>query len=257
MAFINNNNGTAGRFANQFFRNTVAHFISQKWDLDFKYSIADLMSRLGLMLYKGNRKYPGGQTYNLTNRNFMKIINGNGNCNGDSGVDLAPGNIDLSGDYFQTAEYAHYLREYINQIDVKSAIVAANPYRVRYEDHTNTVFVHVRLDDARQFAPSFQYFDSILAGCEFNEGWISSDSINDPICRQLIEKYGLKVWSGDEVDTIQFASTCKTLILSNGTFSWLMGLLAFREDSVIHYPKIKKIWHGDIFVFPDWICNKW
>lgn len=255
MSFINNNNGTSGRFANQFFRNTVAHFISEKWDLDFKYSMPDAMSRLGLMFYKGIRKFPINQTYNITNRNFMKFINGNGN--GASGTDLAPGNINLSGDYFQTVEYAHYLREYINRMDVKSKIIAANPYRVRYKDSTSTVFVHVRLDDARQFAPSFQYFDSILAGCQFDEGWISSDSINDPICKQLIQKYGLKVWSGDEVDTIQFASTCKTLILSNGTFSWLMGLLAFRDDSIIHYPKIKKIWHGDIFVFPDWICNKW
>jgi hypothetical protein len=47
-----------------------------------------------------------------------------------------------------------------------------------------------------------------------------------------------------------FASSCKNVVLSNGTFSWLIGLLGFYSN--VYYPKIKTVWHGDIFVFPDW-----
>jgi hypothetical protein len=54
----------------------------------------------------------------------------------------------------------------------------------------------------------------------------------------------------NEVDTIKFASTCKYIILSNGTFSWMIGVFAFFSD--IYYPIMKKKWNGDIFVFEDW-----
>ena len=47
-----------------------------------------------------------------------------------------------------------------------------------------------------------------------------------------------------------FASTCKNVILSSGTFSWLIGLLSYYSN--IYYPKIYVKWHGDIFVFSEW-----
>ena len=48
-----------------------------------------------------------------------------------------------------------------------------------------------------------------------------------------------------------FASTCKNIVLSHGTFSWLIGLLGFY--STIYYQKITRFWQGDIYVFPEWI----
>jgi hypothetical protein len=65
----------------------------------------------------------------------------------------------------------------------------------------------------------------------------------------------LEVIDLDEVKTIMFASTCKNIILSGGTFSWLMGFLAFYSEK-IYYPKIKNTWYDDIFVFNDWVQVK-
>ena len=64
------------------------------------------------------------------------------------------------------------------------------------------------------------------------------------------KKYNLTVFNSGEVETIQFGSSCKHIVLSSGTFLWFIGV--FSLDSTIYYPKIKKIWHGDIFIFPEW-----
>jgi hypothetical protein len=55
----------------------------------------------------------------------------------------------------------------------------------------------------------------------------------------------------DEVETIMFASTCKALVLSYGTFSWTIGALGFGADVYIP-PKKFSTWVGDIFRMPDW-----
>jgi hypothetical protein len=58
----------------------------------------------------------------------------------------------------------------------------------------------------------------------------------------------------DEINTIQFASTCKHIILSNGSFSAIIGYFSF--FSTIYYPEIQREWHGDIFSISDWIKVK-
>jgi hypothetical protein len=47
-----------------------------------------------------------------------------------------------------------------------------------------------------------------------------------------------------------FGSTCKHIILSGGTFSWLIGFLS--RNSNVFYPDIKTKWFGNIFN-----CSKW
>jgi len=68
----------------------------------------------------------------------------------------------------------------------------------------------------------------------------------------LIDKYNLTVFEGNEVQTMQFGSTCKHIVLSKGTFSWWIGVLSF--DSNVWFPENKNIkpWHGEIFIFPEW-----
>jgi hypothetical protein len=108
----------------------------------------------------------------------------------------------------------------------------------------------LRLDDASQYCPPLEYFDNAVSRVDFSDGYISSDSINHEICRYLIDKYNLKIFKDDEVGTIQFASTCKHIVLSGGTFSWMIGLLSF--FSKVTFPIQKIVWHGDIFVFDEW-----
>ena len=64
----------------------------------------------------------------------------------------------------------------------------------------------------------------------------------------------------DEVITIHFASTCKHILLSHGSFSAIIGYLSF--FSTVYYPTYKhngvidkpnKIWYGDVFSIKNWI----
>lgn len=77
--------------------------------------------------------------------------------------------------------------------------------------------------------------------------------MNHPMILEIITKYSNgKVINADEITTIQFASTCKHLILSHGTFSAVIGYLAFYSN--IHYSEYNEntIWHGDIFSIDGW-----
>ena len=80
---------------------------------------------------------------------------------------------------------------------------------------------------------------------------LKKDLVRRNKMESLIEKYNLIPVVKDEVETIQFGSTCKHIILSQGTFSYFIGILAFYSD--IYYSNNGiDMWHGDIFVFPDW-----
>lgn len=89
-------------------------------------------------------------------------------------------------------------------------------------------------------------------------GWVSSDSPAHEICQRLLAEFpGLVVWSDpDNVRTIQFASTCRAVVLSHGSFSATIGNLAF--DSLVYYPPYPaapaQMWFGDMFTMPGWVC---
>ena len=127
----------------------------------------------------------------------------------------------------------------------------ANQYRERYNNNSD-VYVHIRLGDIikHNYSHPFEYYDKVLSQIEFENGYLSSDTIGHPICQQLKEKYKLNEITYNEENTIMFSSTCKYIVLSSGTFSWMIGLFAY--FSKIYRPKIYKKWHGDIFVFPEW-----
>lgn len=55
----------------------------------------------------------------------------------------------------------------------------------------------------------------------------------------------------DEIHTIQFASTCKHIVLSHGSFSAVIGYLAFFSN--VYYPAYgDTMWYGDMFSIDGW-----
>ena len=214
--FDNNNNLTSGRFGNHFFRNMIAHLISENNDIKFNYSYKSELLALGFELYEGKTTYTG--KIFLTDDNCMSYIN-------DHNIKR---NINLCYAYFQTSEIAKYLRNYCNTSDVKSKIVLHNPYNLRYNNN-NDVFVHVRIGDVPQFTPDYKYFDSVLGKLNFNKGYISSDTPDHEICTKLIEKYKMSKYEETEVNTIQFGSSCRYIVISGGTFSWIIGVLGYNS----------------------------
>lgn len=237
----NTNYAHGGRFGNNFFTGMALHFISEKNRLRNGYKDYDQLQKLGIELYIGEYMYP--ETVELKDDNFFRFITG----------DILCKNITIVNNVWcQTTEFAHYLRNYFHtHQDKKNRIMEHNLFKDRYQNNQD-VFVHVRLGDiySRHFSHPYEYYENALNQITFENGYISSDTIDHPICTKLIEKYKLKPIQYDEVETIMFASTCKNVILSTGTFSWMIGLFSY--FSHVFYPKIYVPWHGDIFVFEDW-----
>ena len=135
---------------------------------------------------------------------------------------------------------------------VKNTIIENNPFKGRYQKN-NDVCVHVRLTDASQFNPGVQYYLNTLASLSFDRLYLTTDDPNHLIITQILQKYPRAIlFKLNEVQTIQFASTCKYVVLSNGSFSAVIGYLSF--FSTVYYCKIDhtKIWHGDMFSISGW-----
>ena len=242
ISYINNTNIHNGRFGNLFFINMIVHFISKKFDLKVNYKYFDKYKKLGIDFNLGNNIYR--KNVLVTEKNCFNIIH---NVN-------EPCNILITNDvWFQNKELCHYLRDYFNNNQLKNNIVKHNLYKNRYNNN-NDVFIHLRLGDILDKTIGISnYYIKLLANLDFENGYISSDSIDNELAALLIRKFNLKIINEDEVNTIMFASTCKKIILSGGTFSWLIGFLSFFSQD-IYYPKITNPWFGDIFDFSNWTC---
>ena len=133
-----------------------------------------------------------------------------------------------------------------------------NKFRDKYSKN-NDLFIHVRLGDVLNLTDNdqtLQYYEQTICKIKYDKGYITSDSIDHSICTHLITKYNLTVINNNEIETIMFGSVCKHIILSGGTFSWMIGVLAFYAET-IYYPIIdeKLKWYGDIFTHPKWIAS--
>jgi len=230
-----------GRLGNSLFVGIAVHLIAKRSNLKFNYKYHDKFKKLGIELFSGENTFD--ETISLRDNNFMGLINSEEPIYKNIHV--------LNNVWCQIKEYAFFLKDYLEKEEQKSKIINANQHSDRYKNN-NDVYVHVRLGDVahRGFTPGFDYFDKALTALKFENGYISSDSINHPLCKQIIEKFKLKTIETSEEDTIAFASTCKYLVLSSGTYSWMIGVLGYFSE--IYYPKIYKVWHGDVFVFPEW-----
>ena len=128
-----------------------------------------------------------------------------------------------------------------------------NPFANRYENN-NDVCIHIRLDDTAHWNPGFDYYQKALSPLTFDKLYITTDQKDHDIIRQLISLYPTAIIiEYDEIRTFQFASTCKHIILSHGSFSAIIGYLAYFSD--IYYAEhdpSKHKWYGDIFSIPGW-----
>jgi len=242
-SYFNDNSQAAGRFANHFFRDLACSFIAGKNNTKFLYGpYKHKILRLGINLFEGEKNY--NDVITLNDQTFFQYINE------DKKLEK---NFSLYSSYCQTDKFANYLYNFLNENENKKRIIEHNVYKERYNNN-NDVFIHIRLGDVSHFQENnhnFEYFDNILQNLKFDKGYISSDSINHDICQKLINKYNLNIFNEEEVQTIMFGSTCKHIILSAGTFSWMIGIFGF--FSQVYYKPIKHRWYSDeIFNIPTW-----
>jgi len=262
---INSTVGNGGGLGNQIIRNLCSSIVAQKNNLKFTYSRvlsndgASLchpifMEDLGIELFKDGKMYYD-HYIELNEELFQRVVEGGSSV---------PYNI-FTDFFYQTPFIAKYLREYLCDSLRKIRIIKKNPFKSRY-DKNNDVFIHLRIKGAAwDYFPDYPFVDLALSHLYrltltprgwFNSGYgkiyLATDQFDHPVCIKLCRKYDMIPVEADEIKTIQFGSTCRHIILSNGTFGWVTGVLGF--FSRVYHPnmKLKPQHHGDIFVFDDW-----
>ena len=229
-----------GRLCNQIIRNIAVSIIAQKHNLLVNYCNNTSFIELGIFLFIGTKTFEN--TILLTDTNYFNILNSN---------DLKY-NLNPNENYFQTKEITNLLYEYLNSEPIKNNIINNNKYKERYNNN-NDLFVHIRLDDMAYNNPGLYYYINTINRINYSDLYISTDSLDHPLIFNLKQSFPkLIIINSNEINTIQFASTCKNIILSHGSFSAVIGYLSF--FSQIYYPEYEsgKIWYGDMFSINNW-----
>lgn len=230
-----------GRLCNQIIRNLAVSFIAKKNDLYVEYSSHNKISNLGIELFSGTQIFDN--TIILNDDNFFIIYNSNN----------LTSNLNANYDYFQTKEISNLIYNYLHSENIKTNIINKNPHKNRYNNN-NDLCIHVRLTDVAHYNPGSNYYLQAIQTIEFDNLYITTDDVHHNIIQQLLIQYPEAIIIiGDEVYTIQFASTCKHILLSHGSFSTIIGYLSFFSN--VHYPEYdpNKKWYGDIMNICSWI----
>lgn len=227
MSFTTTKNG---RLCNQIIRNLALSLIAEKNNLYVEYSNFDeINNKLGIILFVGKNKYQ--ETKDIKNNNYMEYF--------QSKTDIKC-NLNFMHDFFQNKEITNILYNHL-QLN-KQHIMDKNPYNLRYKNN-NDVFLHIRLTDTKHFNPGTKYYEKCLRIItnEYDNIYISSDDFNHILIKNLKKKYPKIIFiEKDPINTIQFGSTCKYIILSHGSFSAVIGYLSF--FSTIYYPDYIPKW---------------
>ena len=239
----------SGRLCNQLFRNIIVSLIAEKSDIYVEYSSADKIQQLGIFLYVG-KKYPT-QKIQLTEGNFSKIFE-----NPQTPYIL------ITRRFFQTRPFITRIYEYLNRQSLKDSIIQKNPYKQRYKNN-NDMFVHLRLGDVTGLTtqnPGLNFFTGCIKNIKHDKLFIGTnlDKNNKLLennkhewIRLLEKEYNAQVIELDEIETIQFASTCKHVVLSHGTYSAIIGYLSYFSE-VYYFNSNPKWCPIDMLRIPHW-----
>ena len=230
-----------GRLGNQIIRNLAVSLIAERYNLTIDYFNNNLINQLGINLFSGSNVY--NVMKDLTDTNYFNIYN-------DSNLNY---NLNANNNFFQTKEITNFLYKYLHSEKIKSNVIEKNPFKDRYNTN-NDLYIHIRLDDAKLWNPGINYYLNAIKMLNYDNLYISTDEKNHILIKTLISNHpNINIIEYDEIKTFQFASTCKNIILSHGSFSAIIGYLAFFSN--IYYPEYEsnKIWYGDMFSIDSWI----
>jgi len=231
-----------GRLGNQIIRNIAVSLLAQQTNMHVTYSSHELISKLGIDLFSGTKQY--ANIIRLTDQNYMSFYE---QCY--LYLNRNFGEIDA---FFQTKDIISLIYNYLHSDKIKASIINKNPFAKRYQ-HNNDVCIHIRLDDVSHHSPGLDYYQNTLSKITFDTLYLTTDQKNHIIIHKLISLYPTAtIIDYDEIKTFQFASTCKHIILSHGSFSAIIGYLAYFSDVYYQEYDLSTMWHGDMFSIPGW-----
>ena len=229
-----------GRLGNNIIRNLSVSLIAEKHNLHAMYYNKELTEYLGINLFCGKCIY--NTEVKLNDDNYFAIYY----------YQKFEHNLDPGGSFFQTKQITNLLYNYLHSDKIKQNIIEKNNFKNRYNAN-NDLYIHIRLTDVAHFNPGINYYINAIKNINYDKLYISTDDDKHDIIKQIIEQYpDTNIIQADEITTIQFASTSKNIILSHGSFSAIIGYLAFFSN--VHYPEYEsdKIWYGDMFSIDGW-----
>jgi len=220
-----------GRYGNNLFQYFTALIFSQKFNQSIENPLSNNLLKFANNLLKSNFNK------NIHNYENDLIINDDNiyNLLKEKNVEK---NLILDG-YFQNRVILNFLKFnkkiFFHEGEVKKG-----------------TFVHVRLGDIinDEACCKIEYYQKALQG--LSGGYISSDSPNDNIVKQLSNEFNLEIFESSPEETIIFGSQFDNKILSLGTFSWWIGFLGNQNNVICPVQKEYREWHGDIFPILNW-----
>ena len=226
-----------GRLGNQLIRNLAVSMIAEKFDLKVFYSSPDLMKQLGIPLFSGSQTYTSTKV--VTDKNYFTIYH-------SYQIDY---NLDPNDAFFQNKKIIRLFYQYLQ--NQKYSIIEKNPYQERYISNKD-IFIHIRLCDVAHYTPGLNYYVKTIQRLSYDTIYVSTDERQHELITQLSAMFPIQIFDENEIKTIQFASTCKYLILSHGSFSAVIGYLSFFSE--VYFPEHTsgKIWYGDVCCIPSW-----
>ncbi len=241
------------RFGNKFFRNMLGLFLSEKYGVECCFDNANAFNDLGIHLDSKRLSASDGACIPITDANLLEFLR-------NDVLDKTK-LYKISG-WCQTIEFSRHLYSYFTNIENKICkdIMRKNKFKERYNKN-NDLLIHVRYGDIgehgrvtnKKYVPDINYYAYALNNLTYDTAYICSDTIYIKMCRDLIKAFKLKPLLLNPIDTIMFGSTCNNIVLSCGTFSYLIGLLGFYSDKILYCnPARLDQWHGDIFGGTKW-----
>jgi hypothetical protein len=222
-----------GRLGNQIIRNLAVSIVAEKHNLYVRYGSYDKIESLGIQLFVGKNNY--NNTIAITDENYFNILE----------QPQLYSNLEPNHNFFQTKMITTLLYNHLQC--KKDNIIKKNKFNKRY-NMNDDLFIHIRLTDVQSYNPGLTYYINTINKIKYNNIYIATDDKKHKIIKELISIYkNIQIIDYEEIETIQFGSTCKNIILSHGSFSAIIGYLSFYSN--IYYPEYDetKIWYGDMF----------
>ena len=231
----------SGRLGNTLFQHLAVSLLAEKYDLRASYAIEAECAQLGIPLWREGRGLMTGPEVGLTDELLRALLTA------PAGARLE-GTLVVEG-FYQFPWFAAHLRDSVFRGPLEELISRANPWRLR-EGACNDTFVHVRLGDmARKGARGAEAYIAAV-GEPVGRVFVASDSPGHDTVAAILARFGGTLVELSPVRTIQFGAACGFLVLSDGTFSWAVGVLAGRGARVRVVARDLN-WGGDI-IFEDW-----
>jgi len=222
-----------GQLGNNIFQYAVALLFSK--NNNFILEKPYFVEKLNIDFYEGENN-DNGEIVIINDDNFLDLLD----------KDLSKNKLYFDG-YFQKKdfilEYYDYLENiFLNEIPLKK----------------DGFLIHARLYSLPKIVTDFNYeyyskkIDIMINdNTNLKDNYIITDYPNSQIVIDLVKNYNLKLYHKNQYDDLLFSLKFDNLILSEGTYSFWVGVMS-RSNNVICYDNISK-WHGDIFVNPKWI----